>query len=640
MELRMTHMALAGMLAALGSAAAMADPQGAPLFTFCEEEDNDRCERAQEIDAEVANTETSFFKAEDCFFITGKLQKDCVWDCEPKTALVAYAKPVQCFDDDGVAVQNRFAEPVLAKSLTGNLSDLVPLSDRTIRLGLAATSDANDGTINGLASNGAHNVFGEVTLKVFFNGTTTTRGDNQLEPDETYVFDFQNGSDALRVAFQVPSNVSTVDVIACEDTGTVQVAWDTDFYNVTNLKPNRPYCLTVVGGLTDMSPFPLAVAAFGEGFADNDSNFGEAKWFAQFRHVRSDAAENEIKLGVNPGQVGTFEETDFDWGPSGTVHKFDLCYNAESGIARWTIGGTSVEFDVPEPFDALWITAKGRNDDGGALLIVSDVTLTGKTILDFPEEIRAFRRENGSGEPLRYVGMVGEAPLSDFSWSLRGCVSAVWTIEPPERDFTALEIKATDSLFPDITFPDFKTPAILGLFDKDCQLLQVSQPSISGPEELCVFSDDLGRIRFGVSGHTDRDFDGFLDGTKALRDFLSLYLFFNHDIDVEFAPGSSTKDDDSQAVRLPRSVWADNDLRDEIFCAALTCGNPLETLLQHCVSGEYCIKVRLADHRDSDDVRPGVSEPTLRELADFDGSGGIGSGDLALLLSYWGPVAQ
>lgn len=639
MTLRARSMAIAGTLATLGAASAAGDPQGEPLFTFCEEEDNDRCERAQEIDAQTAVAETDFFKARDGFFLTGKLQKDEVWDCEPKSALIAYGKPTQCFDEAGRAIPNRFAEPILATSLSGQLSDLAPLADGTVRLGLAATSDANDGTINGLASNDAHQEFGEVTLKVFFNDAGGPRGE-ELAPDETYVFDFQNGSDALRVAFQVPSSVSTVDVIACEDTGTVEVAWDTDFYNITNLKPNRPYCLTVVGGLTDMSPFPAALAAVGEGFADNDNNFGENKWFAQFRHVKSDAAEKEIKLGIDPGQVGTFEQRDFDWGPSGTVHKFDLCYDAQSGVARWTIGGTSVAFDVPEPFDALWITAKGRNDDGGALLKISDVTLTGKSILDFPEEIRAFRRADGSGVPLRYVGIVGEQPLRDFSWSLRGSVSAVWTIEPPERDFTALEIKATDSSFPEFEFPDFKTPAILGLFDKSCQLLQVSQPSVSGAEELCVLSDDMGRIRFGVSGYRDRDFDGFLDGTKALRDFLSLYLFFNHDIDVEFVPGSSTKDNGSGAVRLPRSVWADEDLRDEIFCAALTCGNPLETLLQHCVSGEYCIKVRLADHVDSDDVPPPPEQPPLEEIADFDGSGGIDSADLATLLNYWGATVQ
>jgi len=434
------YLACTALLALVGAAGAYGDPQGEPLFTFCEEEDNDRCEAAQEIDAEIAVSETGFSEADDCFFITGKLQEDCVWDCEPKVALFAYDKPVQCFDDDGDAVQNRFAEPVIASSLTGQLSGLSPLSDRTIRLGVAATSDANDGTINGLASNGPHGVLGEVTIKVFFNGTTTTRGS---EPDETYVFDFQNGSDALRVAFQAPSGVSSVDVLACEDTGQVEVCWDTDFYKVDNLFVNTAYCVTVVGGLDEYCE---------------------------------------------------------------------------------------------------------------------------------------------------------------------------------------------------------KTDLILGLFDKNCQLIQTSEDNgprfDGGLAELCVLSDDQGTIRFGVSGTKDRNFNGIRDDRENGLDLLKLLLFFEFDLTVEYTGGASLKDDSDGLVnRLPREVWLDDAVRDFFNNErALTCGNPIESFLEHGSCGEYCIKIRLAEHVDQ--PSPPASQPTLRELADFDGSGGINSGDLALLLSYWGPVAN
>ncbi len=436
------YMACTALLALVGAAGAYGDPQGEPLFTFCEEEDNDRCEAAQVIDSQIAVSETDFSLADDCFFITGKLQKDCVWDCEPKAALIAFDKPVQCFDEDGDAIQNRFAEPVITKSLTGQLSGLAPLADRTIRLGLAATSDANDGTINGLASNGPHNEFGEVTIKVFFNDGGTTRG--TAAPDETYVFDFQNGSDALRVAFQIPSGVSSVDVLACEDTGQVEVAWDSDFYEVTNLFENTAYCVTVVGGLD--------------------------------------------------------------------------------------------EFCEP-------------------------------------------------------------------------------------------------------------TDLVLGLFDKNCQLIQTSADAPSHFDgafpELCVLSDDQGTIRFGVSGDRDRNFNGIRDGLENKLDLLKLLLFFEFDLTVEYTGGASLKDDSADLVnRLPRDVWRDDAVR-EFFGdeTALTCGNPVESLLDHGVAGEYCIKIRLGEHVDGNDGRS-EPEPTIREIVDFDGSGAIDSSDLATLLNYWGQTVN
>src|SRR4029077_4918879 len=100
------------------------------------------------------------------------------------------------------------------------------------------------------------------------------RGD---QPDQMYVFRFggpadirqsismtwlqgkeiecdeAEGSDALRVAFIIPGNVSSVDIVCCNNTGVVPVCYDVDFYKVTTLLPSRAYCLEVIGGIDDSS---------------------------------------------------------------------------------------------------------------------------------------------------------------------------------------------------------------------------------------------------------------------------------------------------------------------------------------------------------------------------------------------------
>ncbi len=244
----------AASLAAMAFAGvALAAPEADPVFTFVEDEANDSFGARQEIDVDRARSVTDNEDADDCTFITGKLQKDCAWDCEPKCALVAYDKPVQCYDSNGEPVLGLFAEPIVARSLDGALLGVAPNDDGTIRLGVAATSDAFDFTVNGLAFNGPHGAKGEVTVKLFVNENGTTRGP---VADEEYVFQFQNGSDALRVAFGMedlargaPTEGLTVDILCCEDTGTVEIAWDTDYYEVTGLEDGEPYCVTVVGGL-------------------------------------------------------------------------------------------------------------------------------------------------------------------------------------------------------------------------------------------------------------------------------------------------------------------------------------------------------------------------------------------------------
>jgi len=232
-------------------AGAIGAPQAKPLETFCEEEDNDRFERSQTIDATTLSGD-GFDPF--CFFITGKLQKDCVFDCEPKCGLIAYDKPVLCRDEFGDPITGLFAEPILQKSLTGNLTGVPINDDGSIRLGVGASADVSDMTLNGLASNGLHDQGGEVLIKVFLN-EGTTRGET---PDFEYLFrfaDLENGSNAGRVAFKVPSSstATTFDAVCCEDVGRVEVCWDTDYYEIDLgiEEANQAWCITPIGGLDE-----------------------------------------------------------------------------------------------------------------------------------------------------------------------------------------------------------------------------------------------------------------------------------------------------------------------------------------------------------------------------------------------------
>lgn len=233
-------------LAFLGVASSYAAPEAKPVYTFCEEEDNDLCSSPDIIDASEAVASLGGDESQrDCFYITGKLQEDCIWDIEPNCALRVYDKPAQCRDTSGNIIPGAFYEPII-RSGKGVLSNVPVLSDRTVRIGVAANPDAFDGTINGLNNNGAHREVGEVTVKV----TWTTGDDGQPRGGgENYVFTFVNGSDAGRFAVVVPPGVTTVNIECCDDTGTQEVCYDVDHYLIRNLIPSAAYSIEVIGGL-------------------------------------------------------------------------------------------------------------------------------------------------------------------------------------------------------------------------------------------------------------------------------------------------------------------------------------------------------------------------------------------------------
>lgn len=236
---------LAGLL--LGAAGAVAVPQGPQDRTFFEQEGNDSWSSSQTINAHLARAAAS----DDVlrFFISGKLQLDCVWDIQPKCALRAFAKPQPARDLAGHVIPGQFFEAVIGSSNVGFLAGVAPLEDRTVRIAVAALMDAFDGTVNGLSQNGLHQQIGEVTVQVRYNRPGGGEAPNGV--DASYVFRFQSGGDALRWSFIVPADVPTVDVLCLDDTGVVGVCYDVDFYRLIGLQPGQPYCITVVGGMDE-----------------------------------------------------------------------------------------------------------------------------------------------------------------------------------------------------------------------------------------------------------------------------------------------------------------------------------------------------------------------------------------------------
>jgi hypothetical protein len=236
-------------LAFLGVGSSFAVPQAKPVYTFCEEEDNDLCSSPDTIDASVAVASLGGDEdLRDCFYITGKLQEDCIWGNEPKCAIRVYDKPAQCRDSDGHVIPGAFYEPIIRSSNGADLTNVAVLSDRTVRIGVTAVQDALDGTINGLNNNGAHGECGEVTVKV----TWSTGDDGQPRGGgENYIFNFENGSDAARFAVVVPAGVTSVTIQCCNNTGQDGVCYDVDHYLVQNLIPSVAYAIEVIGGKED-----------------------------------------------------------------------------------------------------------------------------------------------------------------------------------------------------------------------------------------------------------------------------------------------------------------------------------------------------------------------------------------------------
>jgi hypothetical protein len=233
------------LLAAMGltGAAAVASVQPEELYVHVENEKMDSGRNDTWAEREYVSVSEA---DRDCFFITGKLQKDCIWDRVPKCYVVAYGKPAQAFvkNEQGIPVAV-VVEPIVATEAGGSLTtDVLPGADGgpgSIRLGVAALFDAEDGTINGLAEKGLHGETGQVYIEVDFDS-----GDDP----EPYKFEFKEGREALRLAY-LSDSASTATVTCINDMGMKEVAYDVDFYQLNGLRDDgeSTYCLTVIGGL-------------------------------------------------------------------------------------------------------------------------------------------------------------------------------------------------------------------------------------------------------------------------------------------------------------------------------------------------------------------------------------------------------
>ncbi len=227
-------------LALSGAMTAMAVDLPDPTYTYCEQQDDVgfRSGSGASNDAFMYIEQfTAPSEFADCFYISGKLQKDCVWDRQPKCCIVAYSKPVTAFDSDGRPI-GLVEEVLLVQDVLGDGPFQIGLlSDRTVRLGIGSVFDCFDGTLNGLFSNGLQGETGEVTIRITYAS----------EVFEDFTFTFEQGREAARVAFEAP-DVSSVGVECFDDRGTKEVCYDVDYYWVQGLTPRELYCITQVGG--------------------------------------------------------------------------------------------------------------------------------------------------------------------------------------------------------------------------------------------------------------------------------------------------------------------------------------------------------------------------------------------------------
>ncbi len=239
-------------IALCGASAVIAVDLPDPVYTYCELEQTGIRTFDNQNDAfdylEIVDAPSEF---SECFYITGKLQKDYVWDRQPKCCLVIYSKPLTAFDASGrnlglveevLAVSNPFDEGEYAQLVTP------VLDDGTVRVGVTSVFDCFDGTLNGLFSNDIHGDTGKVLLDLDFFIDEPIIPDLREGYDEEYEFEFKEGREALRASYIAPAGMNFA-IVRCHDSfGDREICWDIDFYWVRGLTPRELYCITQVGG--------------------------------------------------------------------------------------------------------------------------------------------------------------------------------------------------------------------------------------------------------------------------------------------------------------------------------------------------------------------------------------------------------
>ncbi len=237
------HLVGVGLLACsmVANQEARAIDEPLPPVTFVEEEDlvtdNDSFANSNIIQAPTE-------LGEDCFFITGKLQEDCVWDREFKCYIALYSKAFDAVPTDPANGALVSVEQIVKTSSIGVMV-VNNFEGDAIRLAFGSIYDGFDGTINGLFSNAPHGETGQIRVEIVFIDNATP-----LEIKE-FTFDFKTGGEALRLGCDVPPGTDSALITCFEDENQKPVCYDVDHYMITGLTPRELYCITVIGGLDD-----------------------------------------------------------------------------------------------------------------------------------------------------------------------------------------------------------------------------------------------------------------------------------------------------------------------------------------------------------------------------------------------------
>jgi len=200
----------------------------------------------------------------DCTYITGKLEKRELPNCEPDTFLFLFDKDdnVVAQDDNSSSLGNGKASGVFGVAPIPNGDS----AGATVRIGLTGRPDGIDNDFNGLFFNAPHEQIGEATVYVrYFDAMGVMIGQDE------YVADFQSGLDAFRINYEVPMGTATVDVEVDNTTDMIEYAGDVDFYEIDCFPPSCDVRIRIVGGMDyDCEQLPLVM-----GWYDKNGNLIE-----------------------------------------------------------------------------------------------------------------------------------------------------------------------------------------------------------------------------------------------------------------------------------------------------------------------------------------------------------------------------
>jgi len=192
----------------------------------------------------------------ECTYISGKLEKRELPNCEPDTFLFLFDKDgnVVAQDNDSSPLGNGKASAVFGQAPIANGDS----PGGTVRIGLTGRPDGIDNIFDGLFFNSAHQAIGEATVFVrYFDDLGTMIG------QDTYVADFQTGLDAFRINYEVGPEVASVDVVVDNTTDTIEYKGDVDFYELDCFPPACDVRIKVVGGLDhDCDTIPVVLGWF------------------------------------------------------------------------------------------------------------------------------------------------------------------------------------------------------------------------------------------------------------------------------------------------------------------------------------------------------------------------------------------